>query len=66
MPIVKAIKINAVSRVSLSTLRNRITDNAPIKPKATARLLPITIIARLTHIVSNTSDCTNAREYESP
>ena len=35
---------NAVSRVSLTTVRKRIIDMAPTRPKARARLLPITIM----------------------
>ena len=66
MPSTREKKTKTVSRVSFSTLRNRMIASAPNRPKAVTILLPITNITMETTRVNNTSDCVNAREYDNP
>ncbi len=62
MPTTSEMNTKTVSRVSLSTLRKRISARAPSRPKAVMMLLPITNITSETTSVISTSDWVNERE----
>jgi hypothetical protein len=64
MPIAKLKNINTISMVSRTAVRNLIILIAPTKPKALARLLPITNITNAEIIVNMTIALTNDTEYE--
>jgi hypothetical protein len=61
-PMARAKKMNIISAVSLTAVRNRMIDMAPTRPNALARLFPITIITTAVIMVSMISEMVKDEE----
>ena len=66
IPITRAQKMNAISRVSFMMLRKRMIDSAPIRPTATMKLPAMVAMTMETTTVIRIIDWTKDLEYDRP